>query len=142
MKENEKTEKIDIDDLVAEQEKQQTKLENALAEATFNSEIIGAISKLYWLIYRIDLVEKTYEEISAAKETHKLTGKKGYIADILEEMCDKKSKEFLAHAFEPFAQEDTSARTAYMGTGLGLPIAKQLAAERCQKIEDKAKRQN
>ena len=36
------------------------------------------------------------------------------------------SKEFLSHAFEPFAQEDTSARTAYMGTGLGLPIAKQL----------------
>lgn len=37
------------------------------------------------------------------------------------------SREFLAHAFGPFAQEDTSARTAYMGTGLGLPIAKQLA---------------
>ena len=37
------------------------------------------------------------------------------------------SNEFLGHAFEPFAQEDTSARTAYMGTGLGLPIAKQLA---------------
>ena len=37
------------------------------------------------------------------------------------------SPEFLSHAFEPFAQEDTSARTAYMGTGLGLPIAKQLA---------------
>ena len=36
------------------------------------------------------------------------------------------SKEFLSHAFEPFAQEDASARTAYMGTGLGLPIAKQL----------------
>lgn len=37
------------------------------------------------------------------------------------------SREFLAHAFEPFAQEDASARTAYMGTGLGLPIARQLA---------------
>ena len=36
------------------------------------------------------------------------------------------STEFLSHAFEPFAQEDNSARTAYMGTGLGLPIAKQL----------------
>lgn len=36
------------------------------------------------------------------------------------------SKEFLSHAFEPFAQENASARTAYMGTGLGLPIAKQL----------------
>ena len=73
-----------IDDLVATQEKLQTKLENALAEATLNNEIIGSISKLYWLIYRIDLVEKTYEEISAADETHKLTGRTGYIADILQ----------------------------------------------------------
>ena len=77
------------DDLVAEQEKLQTKLENALAEANLNSEIIGTISKLYWLIYRIDLVTGTYEEISAAQETHKLTGKKGYIADIMEEMCSR-----------------------------------------------------
>ena len=36
------------------------------------------------------------------------------------------SKEFLTHAFEPFAQEDSSARTSYMGTGLGLAIVKQL----------------
>lgn len=78
-----------IDDLVAEQEKQQTKLENALADARLNSEIVGSISKLYWLIYRIDLREKTYEEISAAQETHKLTGNKGYIADIYEEMCTR-----------------------------------------------------
>lgn len=77
------------DDLVAEQEKLQTRLENALAEATLNSEIIGTISKLYWLIYRLDLVEGTYEEISAAQETHKLTGRKGYVADILEEMCNR-----------------------------------------------------
>ena len=77
------------DDLVAEQEKLQTKLENALAEATLNSEIIGTISKLYWLIYRIDLVAGTYEEISAAQETHKLTGRKGYVADIFEELCTR-----------------------------------------------------
>ena len=72
-----------IDDLVAGQEILQTKLENALSEATLNNEIIGSISKLYWLIYRIDLIKKTYEEISAADETHRLTGKKGYIEDIL-----------------------------------------------------------
>ena len=75
-----------VDDLVAAQEEMQTKLENALAEARLNSEIIGSISKLYWLIYRIDLVQKTYEEISANEETHRLTGKKGYIADILQDM--------------------------------------------------------
>ena len=78
-----------IDDLVAEQEKLQTRLENALADATLNSEIVGSISKLYWLIYLVDLGEKTYEEVSAADETHKLTGRKGYIADILQDMFNK-----------------------------------------------------
>ncbi len=36
------------------------------------------------------------------------------------------SEEFQRHAFEPFAQEDASARTAYSGTGLGLAITKEL----------------
>ena len=36
------------------------------------------------------------------------------------------SSDFQAHAFEPFAQEDTTARTTYTGTGLGLPIVKEL----------------
>ena len=35
-------------------------------------------------------------------------------------------KEFLDHAFEPFAQENSDARTVYQGTGLGLPIARTL----------------
>lgn len=35
------------------------------------------------------------------------------------------SDEFQKHAFEPFAQETKDARTTYMGTGLGLCIAKQ-----------------
>lgn len=90
-----------VDDLVAEQEKMQTRLENALAEATLNSEIIGSISKLYWLIYRIDLVQETYEEISATQETHKLTGKKGYITDILQEMFDK----IVADEYYPIMKE-------------------------------------
>ncbi len=36
------------------------------------------------------------------------------------------SKEFLAHAFEPFSQENTDARTTFTGTGLGLAITKQM----------------
>ena len=36
------------------------------------------------------------------------------------------SEEFQKHAFEPFAQEDASARTVYSGTGLGLAITKEL----------------
>ena len=36
------------------------------------------------------------------------------------------SEEFQARAFEPFAQEDANARTAYSGTGLGLAITHEL----------------
>ena len=36
------------------------------------------------------------------------------------------SPEFQKRAFEPFAQEDTTVRSTYSGTGLGLPIAKEL----------------
>lgn len=36
------------------------------------------------------------------------------------------SKEFQAHAFEPFVQEHNDARTTYAGTGLGLSIVKDL----------------
>lgn len=74
-----------IDDIVAEQEKQKIQLENALADATLNSEIINSISKLYWLIYRIDLMDGTYEEISAGQDMHRLTGKCGSAQEILRE---------------------------------------------------------
>lgn len=36
------------------------------------------------------------------------------------------SEEFLTHIFEPFAQEKNDARSAYHGTGLGMPIVKAL----------------
>ena len=75
-----------IDDLITEHERQKTELENALAVATLNSEIIGAISKLYWLIYRMDLVQGTYEEISAGSEVHRLTGKRGRTDEVFKEV--------------------------------------------------------
>ena len=39
------------------------------------------------------------------------------------------SHEFQKHAFEPFVQEDSSARTSYAGTGLGLAIVKKLVEQ-------------
>ena len=39
------------------------------------------------------------------------------------------SPEFQKHIFEPFAQEDTSARTIYKGTGLGMAIVHRLVQE-------------
>ena len=45
------------------------------------------------------------------------------------------SEDFIPHAFEPFAQENTDARTSYMGTGLGLAITKQLVEMMDGRIE-------
>ena len=39
------------------------------------------------------------------------------------------SQEFQEHAFEPFVQENSSARTSYTGTGLGLAIVKKLVEQ-------------
>ena len=44
------------------------------------------------------------------------------------------SKEFLSRAFDLFAQEDSSSRSTYQGTGLGLPIAKKLVEHMHGKI--------
>lgn len=39
------------------------------------------------------------------------------------------SKEYLEHIFEPFTQEEITARTTYQGTGLGMAIVKQLVTK-------------
>ena len=98
-----------VDDLVAEQEKLQTRLENALADATLNSEIVGTISKIYWLIYLVNLTDNTYEEVSAAQETHRLTGRKGYIADIMDGMYNKIVSEEYLPLMREFWDIDTLA---------------------------------
>jgi signal transduction histidine kinase/ActR/RegA family two-component response regulator len=62
---------------VREKLRMMKELEDALETANLNGEIIDSISKLYWLIYRMNLEAGTYEEISAGNEMHKLTGKHG-----------------------------------------------------------------
>lgn len=85
--------------MMEEQEQQKVKLENALAESTLNSEIIGSISKIYWLIYRMDLVRGTYDEVSSGQEMHRLTGKRGTIADVFknvrETIVDEEHQELM-----------------------------------------------
>ena len=44
------------------------------------------------------------------------------------------SREFQEHMFEPFAQENNVAKTKYAGSGLGLPIAKELIEKMNGKI--------
>lgn len=88
-----------IDDILQEQEKQQTKVERALAKANLNNEIISSISKIYWLIYRMNLKEGIYEEISAGQEMHYLTGIHGntkeLFQNILETIVSKKHQDVM-----------------------------------------------
>lgn len=45
------------------------------------------------------------------------------------------SQDFIKHAFDLFAQENSSSRSTYQGTGLGLPIAKKLVEYMHGKIQ-------
>lgn len=77
-----------IDDLVAEEERQHIFLEKALADANLKNEIVGSISKIYLMIYRVDLNTELYEEIASEEEIHHLTGVTGKAKDAYEKMID------------------------------------------------------
>lgn len=84
-----------IDDIVNEELRQQKELETALAEARLNSEIVSAISKIYFSIYRIDLNADIYDEISSGEEFHRLTGLSGKASLKMKEFCNT----FVTHEY-------------------------------------------
>lgn len=69
-----------IDDIVQEDMKKKQQMEATMADLKMNNEIISAISKMYWIIYRMDLIHDTYEEISSKEFMHRLTGRSGKIS--------------------------------------------------------------
>ena len=98
-----------IDDLIVEHEKQQLQMQKALAEAQFNSEVVGTISKFYWIIYRMNLTDGTYEEISAGEEVHRLTGKHGNTEEVFREVRDTVVAEKHKMRMETFMDTSTLA---------------------------------
>ena len=62
-----------IDDIVQEDMKKKQQMEETMADLKLNNEIISAISKMYRIIYRMDLIHDTYEEISSQESMHRLT---------------------------------------------------------------------
>lgn len=76
-----------IDSIVKEEQAQKRKLQKALDEANLNNEIISAISKVYFAIYRISLQDDFYEEISSDSEVHRLTGRIGKASAKMIELC-------------------------------------------------------
>lgn len=72
-----------IDDILHDQKHQKEQLETALAQAQFNNDIIGAISKIYRGIYHIDLEKGMYREISSEIGLHKFKDNERSIAEVL-----------------------------------------------------------
>ena len=66
-----------VDEIVREEREHQHALERALQESRTSYEVISAISKIYYTIYRIDLRTGCYEEIAGEQRMHRLTGHSG-----------------------------------------------------------------
>ena len=77
-----------IDDLIASEQQRQQALEQALGEAQMSNEVLSALGKIYYAIFRIDLINDWYEEISSDSAVHHLTGKNGCASTELIELCN------------------------------------------------------
>ena len=62
-----------VDDIAREERQHQKELETALTVANDNNEIISAIGKIYFLIYRIDLRRDVMEEVKVDSRGHRLS---------------------------------------------------------------------
>lgn len=90
-----------IDDLVKEDIKKQIQMETMMDQLRLNNEIISAISKMYWLIYRMNLNDDTFEEISSEESVYRLTGKTGITSIQLQ----KFREQFVASEFQESMKE-------------------------------------
>ena len=81
-------------------EHQTIALEHALAEARLNNEVISAIGKVYWLIYRLDLEAGTFQQVSVSDTSHCILGDHGITAERFPESC----KNTVMPAYQPVMQ--------------------------------------
>lgn len=76
-----------IDDIVTQEEARHRELEESLEKEKINNEILSAIGKIYYAIFRINLMTDVYEEISSDQQVHHLTGKSGCASAEMMEIC-------------------------------------------------------
>lgn len=76
-----------IDDIITAEQKYQQDLEEALQKEKLSNEVLKAISKIYYAIFRIDLQKDTYEEIASDDTVHHLTGKTGKASFEMQKLC-------------------------------------------------------
>lgn len=77
-----------VDDLVAREQRQRQELERALEDTKRSNEVLSALGKIYYAIFRIDLEQDTYEEISSNRKVHHLTGTSGQASTEMIELCN------------------------------------------------------
>ncbi|MDO4479148.1 MAG: ATP-binding protein [Lachnospiraceae bacterium] len=79
----------EIEKLNAELESQLALAEEQRSVLAVNNEIISAIAKLYFGMFRIDLRTDFYEEIASNNEVHSLTGHEGSASSKMVELCNR-----------------------------------------------------
>lgn len=98
-----------VDEIVKEEREHQHALETALTESRMSYEVISAISKIYYTIYRIDLRTGYYEEVASERQMHRLTGHSGRASVHMSEMSKQSTvPEYLPYV-EPFFDLSTLA---------------------------------
>ena len=98
-----------VDEIVREKREHQHALETALTESRMSYEVISAISKIYYTIYRIDLRTGYYEEVASERQMHRLTGHSGRASVHMSEMSKQSTvPEYLPYV-EPFFDLSTLA---------------------------------
>ncbi|MDO4460676.1 MAG: ATP-binding protein [Clostridia bacterium] len=91
----------EIEKLNSELEDQLMIAENHRSSLELSNEIIYAIAKLYFGIFRIDLQNDFYEEIASDNEVHSLTGHEGSASTKMIELCNN----FVADEFHDEVME-------------------------------------
>ena len=89
-----------MDEIVREEREHQHALETALTESRMSYEVISAISKIYYTIYRIDLRTGYYEEVASERQMHRLTGHSGRASVHMSEM----SKQSIVPEYLPYVE--------------------------------------
>ena len=89
-----------VDEIVREEREHQHALETALTESRMSYEVISAISKIYYTIYRIDLRTGYYEEAASERQMHRLTGHSGRASVHMSEM----SKQSIVPEYLPYVE--------------------------------------
>lgn len=76
-----------MDDVITAEEQHRQELASALQKEMLSNEVLVAISKIYYAIYRIDLTEDTYEEIFSDSRVEHLQEKTGCASNDMMQLC-------------------------------------------------------